>query len=532
MGVRVPTGNTVEPMAWAPSRGAIARAEPWLAAGVVLAAVVFAYWQPLASMVRMWNSTPMYSYAFAVPAISAYLLWNQRRAVAAAPSRPAWLAGGLVLAASLALGSAGRAAEIEVVQQLAFLGSLLGAVLLIYGAAVVRAAWMPLAYLLLMIPIWDGLTEPLHQHFQVWSAAIGTTLLKAIGIAAYREDNFIALPNITLEVARACSGVNYLVAVVAVGLPLAFLYLPGIWRRVLLLSVALVIAGLANGVRVALIGWLAYLDVGSPLHGPAHVLHGLFVSAVGYLCLFGGVSLLTPADSHRSSVTRECAPHSVRVAWQPAIVAIAVFIAAGVIARADGPAPIKLSARLDDLPSQLGPWAMESAHDDLARTASWWPGTDVSLVRRYRQGSHIVNVFVGYFERQSPGRELASFQNADLHRVAQPIMLESGSGPFPVNFARMTGRRPFDAIFWYEVGGTAALSPVRVKLLTARNHLLQGRSDGAVVMLLDDAPDGTGGGKSAMQDLAGRLRQALVGCFPPADRTSWEAPSRTSTGSN
>jgi EpsI family protein len=176
---------------------------------------------------------------------------------------------------------------------------------------------------------------------------------------------------------------------------------------------------------------------------------------------------------------------------------------------------------------------MDSAHDDLARMASWWPGTDVSVVRRYRQGSRVVKVFVGYFERQSSGRELASSGNADLHRVAQPIMLESGNGPFPVNVAHVTGRKPFDAIFWYEVGGTAALSPVRVKLLTARNHLLQGRSDGGVVMLLDDGPDGTGGGMSALRDLAGRLREALRGCFPPAGRpASWEAPPRTSSVSN
>ena len=41
------------------------------------------------------------------------------------------------------------------------------------------------------------------------------------------------------------------------------------------------------------------------------------------------------------------------------------------------------------------------------------------------------------------------------------------------------------------------LAPAHVKLLTARNHLLQGRSDGAVVLLLDESPpdevDGDGG---------------------------------------
>ena len=82
-----------------------------------------------------------------------------------------------------------------------------------------------------------------------------------------------------IEVARACSGVNYLVAVLALGLPLAYLYLRSWWRRGVLIASALLIAAAANSLRVALIGVLVYYDLGAPLHGPAHVLHGLFVSA-------------------------------------------------------------------------------------------------------------------------------------------------------------------------------------------------------------------------------------------------------------
>ena len=42
--------------------------------------------------------------------------------------------------------------------------------------------------------------------------------------------------------ARACSGVNYLVAVLALGLPLAYLYLRSSWRRAVLIASALLIA--------------------------------------------------------------------------------------------------------------------------------------------------------------------------------------------------------------------------------------------------------------------------------------------------
>jgi hypothetical protein len=41
------------------------------------------------------------------------------------------------------------------------------------------------------------------------------------------------------------------IAVTALGLPLAYLYLPGLWRRVALLVSALAVAALSNGLRVA-----------------------------------------------------------------------------------------------------------------------------------------------------------------------------------------------------------------------------------------------------------------------------------------
>ena len=99
-------------------------------------------------------------------------------------------------------------------------------------------------------------------------------MLQVVGIPAYREGLYLFLPNVTLEVARACSGVNYLVAILALGLPLGYLYLPTVWRRVLLLTMAIGVAAISNSLRVALIGVLSYLEIGSPLHGPGHVLHG------------------------------------------------------------------------------------------------------------------------------------------------------------------------------------------------------------------------------------------------------------------
>ena len=194
---------------------------------------------------------------------------------------------------------AGRLGGIQVLEQVAFLVSLTAAVLILFGVEYLRVAWASLAYLLLMVPFWDGLTEGLHEPFQQRSAAIGVWLLHVIGVPAFREGTFITLPNLQIEVARVCSGVNYLVAVVAFGLPLGYVFLRDNWRRLALLVVAVVVAALSNGLRVALICTLVYYDVGSPLHGPFHVLQGLFVAGVGYVVLFAGLRVLAPGATGR-----------------------------------------------------------------------------------------------------------------------------------------------------------------------------------------------------------------------------------------
>ena len=102
-------------------------------------------------------------------------------------------------------------------------------------------AWAAIAYLLLMVPLWDGFTEPLHsevpepvgQHRRADAA----TSSASRRIARARSSR---CPTLTLEVARACSGVNYLVAVLALGLPLGYLYLRSPWRRVVLIVVGAV----------------------------------------------------------------------------------------------------------------------------------------------------------------------------------------------------------------------------------------------------------------------------------------------------
>jgi EpsI family protein len=490
---------------------------------LVVAALVFAHREALGAMVRQWNASPMYSYGFTVPFISAYLLWARRDAIMALTPRPSWLAGGAVLACGFFMLAAGRASGIQVLEQVAFLVSLTGVVLVLFGAPYVRVAWAALAYLLLMVPLWDGLTEHFHAPFQRRSAEMGVWMLRAIGIPAYREGVFIALPNLDIEVARACSGVNYLVAVLALGLPLAYLYLRDTWRRVVLLVSAVLVAALSNGARVALIGTLAYLEIGSPLHGPLHVLHGLFVAGVGYVVLFAGLRLLAPAQQATPSVdpmsptgapktTR--ADSSRRVATLAAAGLAAVFLLVGSAPLTSAPHDVVLDGALEAFPDRLGDWVGigTGAWPQPADTTRW-PGADVEFRRRFRRADGAtVDLFVAYFASQSQNKEIVNDRAAELHARATRVRVGADGGGFDANLVPSDAGRQ-ELLFWYRVDARPDTNPYLVKARTLWSAIWRGDTHGAVVVLtpgagIVESPAG------ALFEIAPLVEEALASRLP------------------
>jgi EpsI family protein len=498
---------------------------------LLAAAVAYAHWSALVGMKDMWDNTPMYSFGYIVPLVSAYLVWTRRDRLAAIEPRTSWLLGTPTLALALILLVGGHLGGVQIAAQAAFVVALVGVVLLVWGLEALRAVWMALAYLVLMLPFWDALTEPLHQPFQLLSANLGVRMLHAVGVPAFREGVLLYLPNITLEVARACSGVNYLVAILALGIPLAYLYLPTNGRRLLLVTTAVVVAALSNSLRVAMIGVLAHFEIGSPLHGPFHVLHGLFVSGIGYAVLFAGLRVLTPkAPAGQGPAvtrpTRELTVTQRRQTAGRAAVLAAVYLFVGFVLMRAQATPVSLDRALDALPIQLGDWRAQADAELDSRV--WWDKADDEVRRRYRSpDGYAVDVMVGYFSSQRQGKELASYRLGALHRASTARAgWVTALGSSPVNVVRLSERGGERlGVLWYDVGGTVVDRPHEVQLRSAWNLVSRSRNDGTVVLLLSAAsnpPLPEERQLAYIQTLAGQVASALAR-FKPAE-TARQAP--------
>jgi EpsI family protein len=483
----------------------------------------------------------MYSYGYLVPIISAVLAWSQRHTLRALPLRSAlwptlpWLAAWAVLVSS------GHFSGIVLLEQLALLPGMAAIVVLVWGSAGLRALWPAVAYLLLMIPIWDAFTEPLHAPFQLMSATIGVALLQMLSVPVHQDGVFIYLPDLTIEVARACSGINYLIAVVALGLPLSYLQLRAPWRRVALVAAAVAVAILSNGLRVALIGLLAYLDVGSPLHGPAHVLHGLFVAAIGHATLLAGLWWLRGHESAstaavpavpaarsvpRSTVSRSTNP---RPAMAGAVVAVAVFWGGASLVHGFNAIPRPLTGGLF-LPLSVDTWVAAPYGPS---PIDYWPHADAELAMRYRRPERTIDVHVAYYAVQAQDRELVNHLALGLHARARRVPVTGTPDPFAVNIARLGSDRGARLIcFWYELQGQPEADATRVRLSTLWSAVRERRTSGAAVALITDLdePGGEEAATDALLQVASRIRPILVEQFStpaaPVAHAAARAPVR------
>jgi len=120
---------------------------------------------------------------------------------------------------------------------------------------------------------------------QILASQMAVGILHGIGVPALREGNVISLPNITLEVVEACSGLRSLVSLGALSVLLAALTLRGTVPRLVLIASSLPIAVITNGVRVSGTGVLAYNFGAQLAEGFLHSFSGWAVFVVALVLL-------------------------------------------------------------------------------------------------------------------------------------------------------------------------------------------------------------------------------------------------------
>ena len=232
-----------------PLQGVVARiSESWrmpllrlALAWVALIAVFFPDWRDMAA--QWWDSST-YNHVLLIPVILVWLVLLRREQLARI-TPVAWCWGLSPFAGALVLWLLGAFSGLNLARQAGTVLMLQGAFLALMGPRVAVGLLFPLAYMLFLIPFGDELV-PLLQTI---TAKITIALTHWSGIPAHIDGVFIDTPVGLFEVAEACSGVKFLIAMIALGTLVAHVCFRGWRRRTAFLAVCVLLPILANGVR-------------------------------------------------------------------------------------------------------------------------------------------------------------------------------------------------------------------------------------------------------------------------------------------
>jgi exosortase len=257
---------------------------PGAAAVIALFAV---YWPTLVELAKDWLRDENYHHGFMVPFVSVYFLLKARQELQQTPPSPSRL-GLLGILLSVGLFIFGVAGAEVFTQRVSFVMLPASLVLFLWGWRHLRLLAFPIAFMLLAIPlpyvIYYGLTAPM----QAFAARIAVWGLQVVGVQSVVRGNIIFLPEVSLEVAEACSGIRSLYAFLAAGALAAYSIPVPWWGRALVFVSCIPLSIAGNALRVWGSGIGAWVIGPEVTRGSAHEFFGLFVfvfSLIGILLI-------------------------------------------------------------------------------------------------------------------------------------------------------------------------------------------------------------------------------------------------------
>lgn len=389
----------------------------------------------------------------------------------------------------------GEAAGVALFRQLGLILMLQGAVAATLGERLVRALLFPLAYALLLVPFGEELVPML----QTLTAHISVVLLHLSGLQAEMEGVFITTRAGFFEVAEACSGVNFLIAMLAYAVFAAHLCFKSWTRRIVFVGLALATTILANALRAY--GTMVAAEIWGieAAGGIDHIFYGwiFFGLVVLVVMLVARRWFDRPANDVAVDVNgldggpRFAGPAKTVL---PAALALPLFFMgwAALVGSRTAPLPVAMAVE-----------APAGWSDAAEGGAPWTPrfdGADRRAVRHFADASgRRVTVAIGGYERQAEGREIVAFGQGAI----DPDSKWAWSAALPAIEGAKTERLLHpgpvlrDAATWYVVDGAVTGDPRRAKLAGLKARLLGG--DPRALSLIVSSEEGQGG-RAAIAD--------------------------------
>lgn len=434
-----------------------------------------------ADLARLWWTSTTFGHCLFIPPVIGWLVWQRRADLA--QLRPVGWAPGLAIVAIGGLGwMMGAAAQVALARHLGLVVMLQGSVVTLLGPQVTRGLTFPLVYAFFLVPFGESLEGPLQDV----TAAMAIRLLHMAGVPAVLDGVLITIPNGYFEVAEACSGAKFVIAMAAYGTLVANVCYVAWPRRAAFMAMAMIVPVFANGLRAFGTIYAAHLTSVAAATGFDHIVYGwIFFGIVMAAVLAIGWHWFDrdPDAPWFDAAALQALPrHRVDplIAGALALAVAAVFPAwnAG-LDRTAATLPARIV--LPEVPGwRIAPMSTR------APWSPYYPDADHVLLGRYVDGEgRAVDLAIAVFASQREGKELVRFGTGALReddrwvRVAGLPDIAGGAA------MRVTAPGPVERVVatWYRVGDVVTGSARRVKIETLRTKLLGGPQRAAAIHL-------------------------------------------------
>lgn len=440
-----------------------------------------------ANMAGHWWNSSTYNHILLVPGIIIWLVWLRAKdLMRLAPE--AWWPGLFLVAGTLFLWLLGALSGLNLARHLAAVASLQAVTICLLGPRVAAGLLFPLGYMLFLVPFGDEMVPLL----QMITAKLTIGLVNISGIPAVIEGVFIDTPVGLFEVAEECSGVKFLIAMVALATLIAQICFRSWTRRIAFLAVAIILPILANGVRAWGTIYIAQSQGVEFAAGFDHIFYGwiFFALVMAALLAIGWRFFDRSPDDLSIDVSRIQNSNVLKTAsrmcmngWASLGVIAALILAVSIWF-------LRIDALAAELPAdvalpEVAGWQQQEYAPEI-----WWEpratGAEHRIIGRYRNPEgRTIDVFVALYSAQGEGRDAAGFGQGALVPDTEWRWLQPGPAIENGRSDRLLaeGRVQRLAITYYRTGQLLSGSNLQLKLASMRDRLLM-RANPTMVLIL------------------------------------------------
>ncbi len=377
----------------------------------VLLLMLVLFYDTGAHMVRTWWVSASFNHGFIIPLICGWLVYEKLPDLYRVKPEFSWI-GVLGMIAGGALWFLGEIASVDVISEAGFVGMIQASVLAIFGKKALKTLFFPVAYLAFAVPFGDQFV-PILQDFTAEFIVAG---IKLLDIPVQHDGIFISIPAGNFLVAEACSGVRFMIAMVAVGTFFAYVGFNSIWRKATIILLSFIIPIIGNGFRALFLVLIAHWTDMEYATGYDHIIYGyvfftfilLIFLAIGWR--FSDVKQINARQNVEEEDSQINISNVKGKLLSAPLIAVYFVVVSTNFAGAGINAEVNSAAENAQIFENHTSWRRSSVAD--ARWTPIFANADKHERGVFRHSSGQVSVYAAHYFNQIDGKELVQKTNA------------------------------------------------------------------------------------------------------------------------